>query len=249
MGELQGNYQNYDSDEVIVSDSEDELDINDEENAIVINIDDNGIIVNLPVVAHPDIPDDVPIDDDPVDVNSDSGGESMNGSNHSNNDIGNNTDEEMINDFENDLENSSEEEILSDYDDQEDHNPADSDVDDDSDDEDRFINPFQETFTLNVEAEGFNEPLFAAGNANLQAVEKFILIVAKTLRFKECYKSMITSFKMANLGFNNAHFPNNMTSFWRIVNRRQMDFTNITVYNMLAIVGAFKTASNRLQML
>lgn len=220
MGDLQGNHQNYDSGEEIVPDSEDELDINDEDNAMVINLNDNRI-VNPPVVADHDIPDYVPIDHNLVDVNNDSDRESMNGSNHSNS-----TNEEMIIDSEND-ENNSEEEIISDNDDQDDHIPAESDVDDDSDDENLFNNPIQETFSLNAEAEGFIEPLVAAGN--LQAVEQFILIVAKTLRFKESYKSMITSFKMANLGFNNAHFPNNMRNFWRIVNRRQVDFTNITV--------------------
>lgn len=97
----------------------------------------------------------------------------------------------------------------------------------DNDQDGEFINIFQETFSLNVDAQGLNAPLLAQGN--LQVAENFILILARSLRFKESYASMLASFKIANLGFNNANHPIYMRQFWRIVNRRNDDFSNIVV--------------------
>lgn len=164
--------------------------------------------------------------DDVIDDPVDSEDESMNESDLSNNDDFQNIEDEAIVDSEDDLENNADENIVSDSDDDTDNENPGIDSDEQEDDENVFFNNFRETFSLNVEAE-LNEPLIAEGN--LLAVEKFILILAKCLRYKECYASMITSFKIANLSFDNARLPIYMREFWRIVNRRDTDFNNVTV--------------------
>lgn len=97
----------------------------------------------------------------------------------------------------------------------------------DEEDDDIAFNPERPTFSLNAEGQGLNVDLIAAGN--VRALEQFLLTVAKSLTCKESYKSMILSFKMINTLFGNAHFPTNMRTFWRMVNRRTEDFTNIVV--------------------
>lgn len=104
-------------------------------------------------------------------------------------------------------------------------NPLDDEINFNEGDE--FIIDFRETFSFNADAEGLNVPLLA--QRNLQAAEKFMLILAKTLRLKESYVSMMASFKIDNLAFNNINFPVYMRDFWRIVNRRNENFRNNVV--------------------
>ena len=243
MDEVRRNNLNHSSDEDPMYDSDDNnLRMDIDNNVAAINLNEDERMDNLPVAACLNVPD-FEVESVGGSDQSNSGSanhsdnesvansedESMVGSEHSNND---NSDNPPVTDSEDDsVDVSDEEKVVDSDDDHNNQNPAvdvDSDFDDDND-VDEFINQLQESFSLNAEAEGYNEPLFAEGDNNLQAVEKFILIVAKALRFKESYKSMITSFKIANLGFNNANFPNSMGQFWTIVNRKTEDFTNVTV--------------------
>lgn len=95
----------------------------------------------------------------------------------------------------------------------------DSDYEEDEADDDEAINfnPNRPTFSLDLEA-----PAFAG---NREALERFLLIVAKSLRFNESYKSMLSSFKIENT--RNANFPEDMKTFWTFVNRNLHDFTNV----------------------
>lgn len=106
---------------------------------------------------------------------------------------------------------------------------SDSDSDDDrvADGDDIFFNEMMDTFNVNPEAAELNAPLVARGN--MRALDNLILVIAKCLRYRESYKSMISTLKLFNMNFNNTHFPVDMKDFWKIVNRRISDFTNIPV--------------------
>lgn len=137
---------------------------------------------------------------------------------HSDNGVLDDSDQ-PITDAEDDLADSSEEEAIVDVGEILDGNAIDDD----------FVNEFAEIFSVNIEGEGLDDFLVARGNGRLQAMEQFILIIAKALRYKESYVSMLTNFEMANLGYDNANFPRNMRDFWSMVNRRDDQFTNVIV--------------------
>ena len=173
---------NSDDDESLIHDSaDDEMDSDLDDNAMVTDSDDDERIANPNIAAHLNIP--------VLDQNYDP-------ENNIVVDANNDLSDEAISDSEDEVANVVDEEMVTDSGDDS-HNDDLADSDDENDD--AYVNNFDETFHLNVEAEGLDVQLVAQ-DGNLQAVEKFVIIVAKTLRFKECYASMITSFKIANLG-------------------------------------------------
>lgn len=98
---------------------------------------------------------------------------------------------------------------------------------DDEDDEVYNDGEFQDFFHINVEGDGLGELLHPEGN--LFKWEKLLLEIAAALRFKTSYKSMLASFKRANMEFDNADFPTTMRAFWRIVNRNLDNFRHSIV--------------------
>lgn len=110
-----------------------------------------------------------------------------------------------------------------------DFNDFDVAMEDDVENDELVFDKPRGIFSLNVEAEGWNELLIRAeGAGNVQIVEKFVIILASTLYQKGSYKMMLDNFRLSNYELNKHIFPSDMKAFWRILNRRETDFSYIT---------------------
>lgn len=104
-----------------------------------------------------------------------------------------------------------------------DHENSDGDLDV----ADADVGNVRDIFAVNVEANALDEHLIAEGN--MQRMERFVLQLAKSLRHRESYKSMLASFRIDNLAFDNSDFPTGMRSFWKLVNRTEDELANVIV--------------------
>lgn len=85
-----------------------------------------------------------------------------------------------------------------------------------------------ETFNIIVQGNQLKENLIVADD-NIAAWEMFVLILAKTLRYRQSYVGMLSDFKNANIAFQNPGFPESMAIFWSIDNRDDRNFIHQVV--------------------
>lgn len=101
----------------------------------------------------------------------------------------------------------------------------------DSGDEDNYIGvapDLNPPFHVNVEGDGLDD-LLVAQHGHLEAWEVLILNIAKAVELKESYRSMLFVFRLMNSAFDNANFPQDMRTFWTVVNRNLDMFRNQVV--------------------
>lgn len=86
---------------------------------------------------------------------------------------------------------------------------------------------FEEFFHINVERGGLQQHLRSRGN--VRKYERLFIEIAKVLRYKETYVSLLTSFKIANIEFDNSYFPTTMNGIWKLLNPNLNNFNQSIV--------------------